>query len=201
MVEARHADPSSAAEQRSAPLWVRSRLIRPSAPPRRRFRQPRSQDDGIWTVLYLLAEQIDDQRELAWHEARNWNRRGVVLSSLAALGSAFTGAAVATTDTLSDRLRAAVVIVAFLASGLGAAAAAIRAPERAAAAQVKFARLDSLSRQADSLELIELPSLEAYAQRERIESLRAKLDEVNNVPSNNIASNNIASNNAPSKAP
>jgi hypothetical protein len=185
-----------------APLWTRSHLIRPSAPPRRRFRQRPPENDGIRETLYLLAEQIDDQRELAWHDARRWNRRGVLLSSLAALGSAFTGAAVATTDTLDGALRTAVVIVAFLGSGLGAAAAAVRAPERAAAVQVRFARLDSLSRRADYVELIELPALERQVQAlaseeskpaaeelvKLVKELEVSLDEINNVSRSPLSS-------------
>lgn len=122
-------------------------------------------------ALDRLANDFSMWRHDADRAARRASRLAPLLAVTSAAGSAFAGAAVATTD-LSTAWRTTVIIVAFIATGVGAGAAALRPTERAQAAKAEAANASALLTWLDILRL-EAPGLEDREFTRRIQALRA----------------------------
>jgi hypothetical protein len=118
-----------------------------------------------------LAREFEMRQREAVRAARRASRLAPVLAVVSAAGSAFAGAAVATTD-LSAAWRTVVIVVAFVATGVGAGAAALRPTERAQAAKVDAANASALLTWLDVLRLEE-PQLAPRDFTLRVQALRA----------------------------
>jgi hypothetical protein len=103
-------------------------------------------------ILKELTKTFTAHRNAVEKAASRSKRQAPILSVVAAIGSAFAGAAVAT-STLSPGLRTAVIIVAFFSTAVGAGAAALRPTERAQAAIADLANAEALCAWTDFLKL------------------------------------------------
>jgi hypothetical protein len=104
------------------------------------------------TILDELRITFEDHRTSADQRARRSRRWAPILAVIAALGSAFAGAAVATTS-LPTSWRTAVIIVSFFSTGIAAGAAALRPTEKAQAAVADLANAQALCAWVDFLTL------------------------------------------------
>jgi hypothetical protein len=122
------------------------------------------------TVLRGLARAFAGRQADATRTARRASRTAPILTAISAGGTAFAGTAVAT--NLMGGWRTAIIIVAFLATGVGAGAAALRPTERAQAARIDAANASALLTWLDLL-ATEQPSLLEDEFRRRVQALRA----------------------------
>ena len=121
--------------------------------------------------LNEMRKEFAGASELARGRARRSARWAPALAAAAAVGSAFTGAAVATQE-LTSAWKTAVIIIAFLATGVGAGAAALRPGERAETARLEAANANALLAWLRMLDL-EAQTLDDNAFRERVAALRS----------------------------
>jgi hypothetical protein len=103
-------------------------------------------------ILTELSVTFNVHRKTVESRAKWAKRRAPILSVIAAIGSAFAGAAVAT-SSLSPTWKTAVIIVAFFSTAIGAGAAALRPTEQAQAAIADLANAEALCAWTDFLTL------------------------------------------------
>ncbi len=123
------------------------------------------------TVLRELARGFAVRQDEAIRRANRASRFAPILIVISAGGTAFAGAAVAL-NNLTAGWRTAIVIVTFVATGVGAAAAALRPNERAQAAKVDAANASALLTWLDILAM-EHKSLSSAEFVRRVQALRA----------------------------
>jgi len=134
-------------------------------------------------LLERVASAVDQALTDSRHVAGRWAAAAVVLPAVAGLGTGIAGVGLALNDTITGGTRTALVIVAFIATALAAAAAALRAPEQAEAARVRKAQFESLHRWL----LVINDDLRSTPQEQEPELVRrallllAKIDEVEGV--------------------
>jgi hypothetical protein len=122
------------------------------------------------TVLQGLASAFAVRQADATRTARRASRIAPILTAISAGGTAFAGVAVAT--NLTGGWRTAIIVVAFVATGVGAGAAALRPTERAQAARSDAANASALLTWLDLL-ATEEHSLPDNDFRMRVQALRA----------------------------
>lgn len=141
------------------------------------FEEQRPQDPTVdirrrrEDALLEFRKQMTDEERGARRRAQRWSWLSPLLSLVAASGSGFAGFAVATND-LSGGWREAVIIVAFVSTGVGAGAASIRPTEHAEEARRAVANAVALIGWVDILlfELTKLPEEEFWF---RVRALKA----------------------------
>jgi len=122
-------------------------------------------------VVRQLGRTFATRQSDATHRAKRAARVAPILTVISAGGTAFAGAAVAT-DNLTGGWRTAIIIVTFLATGVGAGAAALRPTERAQAAKADAANAAALLTWLNILTL-DQPTITKGEFRRRIQALQA----------------------------
>ncbi len=124
-----------------------------------------SERAAVHRELTEIEEALEEEAEFVRRSKRRWMTWGPVLSALAAIGSFGGGAAVALSDDLGDEVRIIVVILAIAFGAAGAAATALRAPERASEHQVLFDQLWGAKRWVGIVRDVSLPTSDASRAR------------------------------------
>jgi len=99
--------------------------------------------------LVAIAESARREADECFASGKRWEHASLYLTALAALGSASAAAVLGFSQNLTDGWRTIIVIGAFAASSLGAAAGSIGAPKKANDLLTKAAALKALARSAE----------------------------------------------------
>jgi hypothetical protein len=117
-------------------------------------KSPNSSGNSHEAILKELGDRFAKHRAVADRKASRSRIWAPTLAVIAAVGSAFAGAAVATTG-LTAGWKTAIIVVAFFSTGVAAGAAALRPTERAQTAAADLANARALCAWVEFLDLQE----------------------------------------------
>jgi hypothetical protein len=140
-----------------------------------------SREDPLPLFLETLENWAKKESIAEINAANRWSRWSVWLTGLAAMGTAAAGSAVALSERLTDSWRIFVVLIAFLATALGAAAAGLGGPQRTSAHRTRGNALSAWARAADVLREIDFAQTDRVERRRRFQELLIWLDDLEGV--------------------
>jgi hypothetical protein len=134
--------------------------------------------DPIKRRLEKILGEVEMEKKEQGKASHKYSRQATWLSIAGAVGSTLAGGVVAANQNLQGELRTLVLILAFLGAVINAAAAAVRAPQRAEGARSRWIALRALARRLEAVLAVEFNGGSQVDARRFLDSTLDWLDEI-----------------------